>query len=77
MRQLARYCESELALYPPPALTRVEQAPAATGDRPARCAWVSSGADDPALAVDICREACALEADGGEGASISSQTSAE
>ena len=25
VRQLARYCESELALYPPPALTRIEQ----------------------------------------------------
>ena len=29
VRQLARYCESELALYPPPALTRVEQRVAA------------------------------------------------
>ena len=25
VRQLARYCESELSLYPPPALTRIEQ----------------------------------------------------
>ena len=25
VRQLTRYCESELSLYPPPALTRIEQ----------------------------------------------------
>ena len=25
VRQMARYCESELSLYPPPALTRIEQ----------------------------------------------------
>ena len=29
VRQMARYCESELALYPPPALTRIEQRVAA------------------------------------------------
>ena len=29
VRQLARYCESELALYPPPTLTRIEQRVAA------------------------------------------------
>ena len=29
VRQLARYCESELSLYPPPALTRIEQRVAA------------------------------------------------
>ena len=29
VRQMARYCESELSLYPPPALTRIEQRVAA------------------------------------------------